>query len=157
MFFYGFDQSYLTWYWHGEAGPTSGPTTTKAERCTKNQFFDDVDCTIEMVKAAHDDFHADAEVFNKLLQDTEKPLYPGCRKFIKLYALVKLYNLKARYGWSDKGFSELLGLLGEMLPLNNELPLSIYEAKKTLNALGMEYENIDACPNDFEVIHYMKR
>ena len=35
-----------------------------------------------------------------------------------------------------------------MLPLNNELPLSIYEAKKTLNALGMECEKIHACPND---------
>ena len=148
LFFYGFDQSYLIWYWHGEAGPSSEPTTTKAERCTKNQFFNDVDSTIDMVKAVHDDFHADAEIFKKLLQDAEKPLYPGCRKFTKLSALVKLYNLKARYGWSDKGFSELLGLLGEMLPLNNELPLSMYEAKKTLNALGMEYEKIHACPND---------
>ncbi|RVW86256.1 hypothetical protein CK203_043280 [Vitis vinifera] len=35
-----------------------------------------------------------------------------------------------------------------MLPLNNELPLSMYEAKKTLNALGMEYEKIHVCPND---------
>ena len=34
-----------------------------------------------------------------------------------------------------KAFSELLGLLGEMLPLNNELTLSMYEAKKTLNEL----------------------
>ena len=75
LFFYGFDQRCLTWYWHGEAGPSSGPKTTKAERCAKNQFFDDVDCTIEMVKAAHDDFHADEEIFNKLLQDAEKPLY----------------------------------------------------------------------------------
>ena len=84
MFFYGFDQSYLTWYWHGEAAPYNEPTTTKAERCTKNQFFNDVDYTIEMVKAAHGDFHADAEIFKKLLQDAEKPLYPGCRKFTKL-------------------------------------------------------------------------
>ena len=35
-----------------------------------------------------------------------------------------------------------------MLPLKNELPLSMYEAKKTLNSLGMEYEKIHACPND---------
>ena len=35
-----------------------------------------------------------------------------------------------------------------MFPLNNELPLSMYEAKKTLNTLGMESEKIHACPND---------
>ena len=32
------------------------------------------------------------------------------------------------------------------MSLNNELPLSMYDAKKTLNALGMEYEKIHACP-----------
>ena len=105
LFFYGFDQSYLTWYWHGEEGPSSGPTIIRAERCTKNQFFDNVYCTIEVVKAAHDDFQADSEFFLKLFDDAKKPLYPGCRKFTKLFTLVKLYNLKARYGWSDKGFS----------------------------------------------------
>ena len=35
-----------------------------------------------------------------------------------------------------------------MPPVNNEMPLSMYEAKKTLNALGMEYEKIHACLND---------
>ena len=39
-------------------------------------------------------------------------------------------------------------MLGNMLPVNNELPLSMYEVKKTLNTLGMEYEKIHACPND---------
>ena len=82
------------------------------------------------------------------MKDAEKPLYPGCRNFTKLFALIKLYNLKARFGWSDKSFSKLLEMLGNMLPINNELPLSMYEAKKTLNTLGMEYEKIHACPND---------
>ncbi|RVW63031.1 hypothetical protein CK203_062926 [Vitis vinifera] len=42
----------------------------------------------------------------------------------------------------------MLQLLGDMLPLNNEMPLSMYEAKKTFSALGMEYQKIHACPND---------
>ena len=101
-----------------------------------------------MVQAAHDDCQNDPELFARLLKDAEKPLYPGCRKFIKLSALIKLYNLKARFGWSDKIFSKLLQILGDMLPLDNELSLSMYEAKKKLNALGIEYEKIHACPND---------
>ncbi|RVW76434.1 hypothetical protein CK203_056883 [Vitis vinifera] len=35
-----------------------------------------------------------------------------------------------------------------MLPVNNEMPLSMYEAKKTLNTLRMEYKKIHACLND---------
>ena len=38
--------------------------------------------------------------------------------------------------------------LGELLPQDNEIPKSFYEAKKTLSALGMGYEKIHACPND---------
>ena len=86
--------------------------------------------------------------FEKLLNDAEKPLYEGCKKFTKLSTLVKLYNLKVRYGWSDISFSELLKTLKEILPTSNEIPTSMYEAKKTLGALGMSYEKIDACSND---------
>eukprot|EP00261_Vitis_vinifera_P034131 XP_019075374.1 PREDICTED: uncharacterized protein LOC109122593 [Vitis vinifera] len=108
----------------------------------------DVASTVEMVHAIEDEFMTDPMSFKKLLEDAEKPLYPSCIKFTKLSALVKLYNVKARYGWSDKSFSDLLQILGDMLPVNNEMPLSMYEAKKTLNALGMEYKKIHACPND---------
>ena len=146
LFFYGIDQSYHTWYWHGDAAP-SGPPTSRAE-WHHTVEFNDVDSTIEMVQVAYDDRKNDPKLFETLLEDAQKPLYPGCRNFTKLSALVKLYNLKARYGWSDKSFSKLLSILRDMLPLNNELPLSMYEAKKTLNTLGMEYEKIHACPND---------
>ena len=35
-----------------------------------------------------------------------------------------------------------------MLPMNNEMPLSIYKAKKILNVLEMEEKKIHACLND---------
>jgi len=59
-----------------------------------------------------------------------------------------LVNLKARFGWSDKSFIELLALLKNMLPNNNILPKSHYEAKKILCPVGLEYEKIHACRND---------
>ena len=42
----------------------------------------------------------------------------------------------------------MLQLLRDMLPLNNEMSLSMYESKKTFSALGMEYQKIHTCPND---------
>ena len=96
MFFHGIDQSYHTWYWHGEVAP-SGPLTTRAEHYDRVQF-DDVHSTKEMVQAAHEDCKNDPESFQRLLKDAEKPLYPGCRNFTKLSALIKLYNLKTRFG-----------------------------------------------------------
>ena len=147
LFFNGIDQSYCTWYWHGEDIPTSAKSSEMAQ-CHDAVNYSDVGNTVDMIHAMKDEFMEDPILFKKLLEDAEKPLYPGCAKFTKLSALVKLYNVKARYGWSDKSFSDLLQILGDMLPVNNEMPLSMYEAKKTLNALGMEYEKIHACPND---------
>ena len=109
MFFYGIDQSYHQWCWHGDPAP-SGSSTSRGEH--HNRFpFSNVDSTIEMVQAAHDDCQYNPEMFKTLLEDAQKPMYLGCKNFTKLYALVKLYNLKTRYGWSDKSFSNLLKFL----------------------------------------------
>ncbi|KAI5316350.1 hypothetical protein L3X38_036057 [Prunus dulcis] len=76
------------------------------------------------------------------------PLYPGCNKYTKLSALVKLYNLKAKHGMSDVCFTKLLIVQEDLLPQGNTIPSSMYKAKKTLSALGMSYEKIYASTND---------
>ncbi|XP_028189367.1 uncharacterized protein LOC114375713 [Glycine soja] len=55
---------------------------------------------------------------------------------------------QARFGWSDKSFTELLMLLKNILPVDNMLPKNHYEAKKILCPVGMEYQKIHACRND---------
>ncbi|XP_021755964.1 uncharacterized protein LOC110721140 [Chenopodium quinoa] len=42
----------------------------------------------------------------------------------------------------------LLELVKDMLPKDNVLPDSTYEAKKSLSLIGLPYEKIHACPND---------
>ncbi|GKC24587.1 hypothetical protein Tco_1026737, partial [Tanacetum coccineum] len=65
--------------------PTNGPTT------------------VEMVNATKDNFDEDGlDKFQELLLDAEKPLYKGCLGFTKLSSIVKLLNLKGKYGASDK-------------------------------------------------------
>jgi hypothetical protein len=62
--------------------------------------------------------------------------------------VLKLFNLKAKHGWSDISFTSLLELLKDMLPEGNELPTSNYEAKKIMCPIGIGYKKIHACPND---------
>ncbi|KAL3639233.1 hypothetical protein CASFOL_017140 [Castilleja foliolosa] len=87
--------------------------------------------------------------YNNLSVDAEKSLYPGCKNFSRLAATLKLISLKATHGWSDKSFTQLLGVLKSMLLENNELPESNYTAKKILCPLGLGYKKIHACPNDY--------
>ena len=120
LFFYGIAQNYYTWYWHGEAA-LSGPSIAM-EKCYKRVQFNDIDNIINMVQDPENDYRDDPKMFERILEDAKKPLLPGCTNFTKLSALVKLFNLKARYGWSNKSFLELLKMVEDVLPLNNELP-----------------------------------
>ncbi|KAI5338202.1 hypothetical protein L3X38_017473 [Prunus dulcis] len=65
------------------------------------------------------DIGYDPYQFANVIGDGDQPLYPGC-----------------------------MILQGDLLPERNTLPPSMYDAKKTLSALGMSYEKIHACPND---------
>ena len=149
LFFNGIDKSYTVWYHHGEVAPNlhddpSRPTRVRMNR-VDDQHWDPLD---DMIDDAHYGSSVDPNKFEKLVSDAEKPIYPGCTRFTKLSALLRLYNLKAKHGWSDTSVTDLLSFLKELLPEDNEMPLSFYEAKKTLCSLGLQYEKIHACPND---------
>ena len=60
----------------------------------------------------------------------------------------KLLKWKADTGVTDSGFEKLLVLIKKMLPRNNKLPTSTYEAKNLVCPLGLDVQKIHACPND---------
>jgi len=102
----------------------------------------------DMVRDVGEENFEKAHLFDSLMFNSEEELYTGCVNNTRLSATLKLSNLKARNGWTDKSFTELLELLKEMLPENNMLPFRNYEAKKILCPMGLEYQKIHACPND---------
>jgi hypothetical protein len=72
-------------------------------KCMK--YNDNLDKMMNDVAA---DFLDILEVFENLCNNSNIPLYPDCTKFIKISAIFKLYNLKAKNRWSDKSFTSLL-------------------------------------------------
>jgi hypothetical protein len=84
-----------------------------------------------------------------MLEDHKKSLYPRCNNGLKkLGSTLDLLKWKAHEGLSDSGFEKLLKIIKNMLPKNNELPASTYEAKKVVCPLGLEVQKIHACIND---------
>ncbi|KAH7837914.1 hypothetical protein Vadar_019504 [Vaccinium darrowii] len=159
LFCKGIDQSYQTWTWHREPtiNATSRPCVNEQEFFHQEVQTDSLNVTLdvaEMIEAAYNDCTTNPDKFKKLLEDAEKPLYPGCTKYTKLSALENFFNFKAGSQISNLWFSNLLKMFGDMLPISNELPSSMYEAGKTFAALGMEYEKIHACP--FDCVLYRK-
>ncbi|XP_048427890.1 uncharacterized protein LOC103955232 [Pyrus x bretschneideri] len=90
----------------------------------------------------------EVQTFCKLLEEADQDLWPGCKEFKKLEAVVRLYQIKCLSGMSDEIFTTLLELIKRMLSEGDCLPESCYKAKKLINDLGLSYVKIDACPND---------
>ncbi|KAI5350203.1 hypothetical protein L3X38_003094 [Prunus dulcis] len=148
VYFNGVDQSYKNWTFHGEPWEATTNASRNVEEDDGHSRYSFVSEEIDMDDNDFGDFGSDPYEFANVIGDGDQPVYPGCRKYTKLSALVKLYNLKAKHGMSDVCFTELLILQRDLLPEGNTIPTSMYVAKKTLCALGLSYEKMHACPND---------
>ncbi|CAL9011963.1 unnamed protein product [Prunus brigantina] len=148
LYFNGVDQSYKNWTFHREPWEATTNASRNVEEDDGHSRYSFVSEEIDMDDNDFGDFGSDPYEFANVIGDGDQPVYPGCRKYTKLSALVKLYNLKAKHGMSDVCFTELLILQSDLLPEGNTIPTSMYEAKKTLCALGLSYEKMHACPND---------
>ena len=140
----GFIRSYTNWIWHGELPEVSLPADNEAVPLEIRDRMEDMICDLgqEGFLEAHAPYYEDLETDSKL------PLYLGCTTFTRLPAVLALVNLKARFGWNDKSLTKFVVLLKNMLPNENMLPKSQYEAKKILCPVGMEYQKIHASRND---------
>jgi hypothetical protein len=82
-----------------------------------------------------------------MLQDHKKLLYPNCEDG-QLGSILEFLRWKAENGVTDSRFNKLLIMIKKLLPRDNELPASTYEAKKLVCPLGLDMQKIHACPND---------
>jgi hypothetical protein len=88
--------------------------------------------------------------YKKMIEDSKKTLYHGCAaQYTRLFAMVKLFQLKASNEWSDYSFKELLTPLNDMLPQGNAVPKIVYEVKQIICLLDLEVEKIHACKNNY--------
>jgi hypothetical protein len=61
-----------------------------------------------------------------MIEDSKKSFYHSCvAQYMRLFVMVKLFQLKASNGWSDDSFKDLLTLLKEMLPQVNAVPETV--------------------------------
>ncbi|XP_058726290.1 uncharacterized protein LOC131597620 [Vicia villosa] len=160
-----FPKNYVVWTLHGER---KLPESSRNEYFVQDKFQSD-NMMETMLNDAFDNYRQDAANLNEtdmialedilnegtgvdsgdfreFLNDGSQILQEGSN-YTKLEFIVKLYHIKVLCGLSDKAITMILDLLRDAFQQLN-LPHSFYEAKKTINKLGLDYTKIDACPND---------
>jgi hypothetical protein len=154
---HGFMEDYQCWNKHGEEGLNEAamrdsylerevPTSVDEDHDNVNEadilgFTDDAfefqvhnieDMVRNVKRHGDDDQYSNGELvkYKKMIEDSKKPFYHGCvAQYMRLFAMVKLFQLKASNGWSDCSFKDLLTLLKDMLPQGNAIHEIVYEVK----------------------------
>lgn len=73
----------------------------------------------EIVHVVEDEFVDNLEVFKTMLEDEKMLLYQNYTKNIKLFALIKMYNVKEKHKIIDIGFIKMLNVIKGLLPDEN--------------------------------------
>jgi hypothetical protein len=63
--------------------------------------------------------------------------------------VTQLMAIKSKFTFSNNCYKELLKLISDVLLTNLKLPRDMYQSKKLLSSLDMDYEKIDVYQNNF--------
>jgi hypothetical protein len=89
----------------------------------------------------------EVEKFFDILRASEEPLHE--HTIVSIIAFVThLMAIKSKFTFSNKCYKELLSLINDVLPSNHKMSKDMYQSKKLLSTLDLEYEKIDACENN---------
>jgi hypothetical protein len=88
------------------------------------------------------------ENFKEMKQAAIDPLYKDCLKhWTTLHFNLQLLMMKARRGWSDTSFNDLLHILADTYLESNKVPANTYRAKKMIQPVAMNLKKFHAYPN----------
>jgi hypothetical protein len=62
-----------------------------------------------------------------------------------LQAVTCLMVLKSKYSFSNKCYNDIVKLIIDLIPMKHNMPKDLYQSKKIVFGLRMNYEKTDAC------------
>jgi hypothetical protein len=142
---FGFMSGYEVWVHHGEKVP-------KNELVAEDDVTDE-DRMDEMFNVLCPEFEAEdpptpeVQKFFELLKASEEALHKHMTMYV-LSFVTRLMAIKSEFAFSNNCYKEPLKLISDILPANHKLPRDMYQSKKLLAGLGMDYEKIDVCQDN---------
>jgi hypothetical protein len=68
-----------------------------------------------------------------------------CTKLTVLQVVMCLMGMKSKYNFSNQCYNNIVQLIIDLIPVKHNMPKDLYQSKKIVVDLGMNYEKIDIC------------
>jgi hypothetical protein len=58
-------------------------------------------------------------------------------------------GLKLKYNFSNQGYNSIVKLIIDLISMKHNMPKDLYQSKKIVTGLDMNYEKIDVCERNY--------
>jgi hypothetical protein len=138
---------YELWMHHGEEVPENDPVAE--DDVTDEERMD------EKINAICPEFEADFkdpltpefQKFFELLKTSEETLHEHTIIYVLCF-VTRSMAIKSKFVLSNNCYKELLMLISDILLANHNLPRDMYQSRKLLSGIGLDYEKIDICQDN---------
>jgi hypothetical protein len=148
---HGFMPNYLVWHQHGKV-QTSTPTELDGSD-DENQM-DDMIANIGIeYDLGFGDQHPPPEVqnFYRLLAASDEEVHNGTDLTV-LQAVTRLMGMKLKYNFSNQCYNDIVKLIIDLIPAKHNILKDLYQLKKIVASLGMNYEKIYVCEKNYMLL-----
>jgi hypothetical protein len=137
----GFVANYLLWHQHGEVWPVV------ADESDRNDDVDQMDDMVADIGREYDleseDPPPEVKIFYRLLVASEEKVHDGTNMTV-LQVVTHLMGFKSRYNFSNQCYNDIVKFIIDPIPAKYNMPKDLYQSKKIVSGLRMDYEKIDA-------------
>jgi hypothetical protein len=152
---FGFIPGYEVWKHHGES--VHQRTTSVAKEEDDRSGDDGIDEMLDAIRPEletnpEDPPTPEVQKFFDMLRVLEELLHEHTTLSVLAF-VTRLTSIKSKFSFSNKCYKELLSLFSDVLSSNHKMSKDMYQLKKLLSALGMEYEKIDACEDNYMLFY----
>jgi hypothetical protein len=138
----GFMLNYLLWHQHGEVRPAV------ADESYENDDVDRMDDMVADIGSGYDlkseDPSPEVQNFYRLIANLEEKVHDGTDMTV-LQAMTYLMGFKSKYRFSNRFYNDIVKFVIDLIPGKHNMPKDLYQSKKIVAGLGMDYETIAAC------------
>jgi hypothetical protein len=141
---HGFMLNHLVWHQHGEVHALA---LTESDESDDEDQMDDMIADIGMeYDLGSGDQHPPSEVqnFYRLLTTSDEKVHDGTN-FTVLQAVTPLMGMKSKYNFSNQCYNNMVKLIIDLIPAKHNMLKYLYQSKKIVIGLSMNYEKIDVC------------
>jgi hypothetical protein len=141
----GFMPNYLVWRDHGEVGPSvvGAESDGNEDDDRMDEMLADIGREYK-VGSREQGQPPKVQNFYTLLAAADETVHDGTNVTV-LQAVTHLMAMKSKYNFLNQCYNDIIKLIIDLIPMKHNMSKDLYQSKKIVSDLGINYEKIDVC------------